>query len=342
MVLKIYDRRFSTQLRGLYNAAPPWTPEIERDYYEYLCSDEGKEFAIERQKFRIEERGEMWGFTPPDNDEDSGITAATAIIPWRHQKTTEEQEIHGEDEPNRDGSTNIHQAGNGEQQIETPDTAAEDAGASDNNQESESDWDHMGDEVDLYISRQFLYESESEAYETLKDLRGICVAQLFAHTKILGPKCYTQDGSISGYFEHPGLLMQYIAGFPLPGIAKHAPRQAWPAIIDKSIEIINEITIHQVVNDDVNIRSFIVQPDPANSADSEYKFKLAMIDFGHIRSRRQYPPKEDWRWWQAQQNGERAIGAVMERVLERDLGGGYVYHRTPFCESLIADYLTEP
>lgn len=399
VVLKVYDRRFSTEQRT-YWGTDPWTPEIERDFNEYLCSDEGIKFAIQHEKFCIKEREKEHYFMPTiieeDTDEEQnqqntceqeganendhtnenddanskgppsklsrifttlfsplshaykmasrGLLCATrlfhtgvsAVLPWRHHKIIdiETQEINRDDEASGNNPTQTHGTTE-EQQPNNLDPAVEDAGECEN---EEAEWDYLGNELDLCFFKQFRYESEIEAYETMKDLQGIQVPRMFAHTKILGPT-YTQDQPISRYFEHPGILIEYIEGFPLPDIAEHAPRREWQPIIDKAIEIVNNIMSHGIINDDTQERSFIVQSDPANTLDSEYKFKMAMIDFGHTRFRRQYHPGEDWRWWQAQVDSEGAIGAVMSMQLEKEQGGGYVYERTPYSEALQRDYM---
>jgi hypothetical protein len=81
------------------------------------------------------------------------------------------------------------------------------------------------DEVNLYISRQFLYEAESEAYETLKDMQAITIPRVLAHTKVIGPHHNKdQDQFVNRYFEHPGLLWEHIEGIPLEDIAEHAQK----------------------------------------------------------------------------------------------------------------------
>ncbi|KGO60983.1 hypothetical protein PEX2_099990 [Penicillium expansum] len=402
VVLKVYDRRFSIEQRT-FCKADPWTPEIERDLYKYLCSDEGLKFAIEHEKFCIKEREEDHDFMPTiieegtgeeqhpqntceqeganenghtnDNDDANskgtlfklsmlsinllsplfhaykmafrGLlcairffhTGVTAVLPWRHQKAIDikPQGINRNDEANGNNSTNTYVTTE-EQQPSNLDAAVEDAGESE--EAAEEEWDYLGSELDFCFFKQFRYESETEAYETMKDLQGIHIPRIFAHTKILGPE-YTQDQPISRYFEHPGILMEYIEGFPLPDIAEHAPRKEWQPIIDKAVEIVNDIMSHRILNDDTDVRCFIVQPDPANKLESEYKFKLTMIDFGHTRFRRQYHPGEDWRWWEARDDGEGAIARVMERRLEVDHGGGYIYKRTPYRQMLVKDYMGE-
>ncbi|KAJ5255425.1 hypothetical protein N7497_007089 [Penicillium chrysogenum] len=399
VVLKIYDRRFSTKLRSIYKIAGPWTPEIERDLYEFLCSDKGMEFAIEYEKACIKQREEDYCFMPTIIEEDTEeqeqqntceqegingndnfsskgnwynlsmisnkllfpllyaykvasrglfcairlfLTGITAVVPWGRHKVIdiETQHINRKNEVNGDNSTKNHGT-TGEQQTNNLDAAVDDAGGS---EDEEGEWDHRREEIDAYVHKQFYYESELEAYETMKDLQDISIPRMFARTKILGPKC-TQGQRFSRYFEHPGILMEYIEGFPLPELPKNAPKKAWQPIVDKAIEIVNEIMRHGVLNDDTNVRCFIVQPDPANDpdldSDSEYKFKLAMIDFGHTRFRRQYLPGEDWRWWEAQNDAEGAIGLIMHRRLGEVYEGVYLYEETPYCKSLQHDYMRE-
>ncbi|KAJ5163426.1 uncharacterized protein N7500_005256 [Penicillium coprophilum] len=98
---------------------------------------------------------------------------------------------------------------------------------------------------------------------------------------------------------------------------------------------------HGVLNDEASPRCLIVQPDPANDLDSEYKYKMTMIDFGHTTVRTQYSPREDWRWREAHSDTEEAVGQVMRRALEVDYGGGYVYTRTPYRQALQNGYMKE-
>jgi hypothetical protein len=64
VVLKVYDRRFSTGLRKLWKAAPVCTSRMDKRLHKYLCSEEGKEWASDRQRFRIHDREEECGFIP--------------------------------------------------------------------------------------------------------------------------------------------------------------------------------------------------------------------------------------------------------------------------------------
>ncbi|OQE30558.1 hypothetical protein PENFLA_c003G10921 [Penicillium flavigenum] len=380
VVLKIYDRRFSTGLRSVYKIAGPWIPELERDLYEFLCSDEGMEFAIEYEKACIKQREEDYCFMPTIIEEDTEeqdqqntseqegtngndnvsskgtwynlsmisnkllsplfyaykmasrglfcamrlfLTGVTAVVPWGRHKLIdiETQDTNKNNEDNGDNSTKNHGT-TGEQRTNNHDEAVDDAGGS---EDEEGEWDHR-------------------SYETMKDLRGISIPRMYARTKILGPKC-TQGQRFSRYFEHPGILMEHIEGFPLPELPKKAPKKAWQPVVDQAIEIVNKIMRHGVLNDDTNVRCVIVQPDPANDSDpdsdSEYKFKLAMIDFSHTRFRRQYLPGEDWRWWEAQNDAEGTIGSIMHWRLGEICEGVYVYKRTAYCEALQHDYMRE-
>ncbi|OQE10987.1 hypothetical protein PENVUL_c003G08151 [Penicillium vulpinum] len=287
VVLKIYDRRFSTELRSLWKRAGPWTPEIERDLYKLLCSDEGMEFAIEYERSCIKEREEEHGFIPTIIEEDTSEE--------QDQQNTHEQEgTNKSDSTNGNGNAkskgtlsifsmlsiklfsplfhgckivfrglscairffasgnnpiNKYHRTTGEQQTNNLEAVVEDPEESENEEE---EWDRTCEEVDTYVAKQILYEAEIRAYETMKDLQGIYVPRIFAHTKMLGPK-YTQDQPFSRYFEHPGILMEYIEGFPLHELPENAPRKAWHPIVDKAIEIVNNIMRHGVLNDDTNV-----------------------------------------------------------------------------------------
>lgn len=125
--------------------------------------------------------------------------------------------------------------------------------------------------------------------------------------------------------------MQYIEGFSLTDITRHAPRETWQSICEKAIRIVNIIGDREILNEDVKTRSFIVQGNPGK------KFKVFMTDFGLCYFRREYEDDKEWRRSKSNQDDEGAIGYFMQRHLE----GGFVYHRSAIYKQLDEDFKRE-
>ncbi|KAE8411355.1 hypothetical protein BDV36DRAFT_275015 [Aspergillus pseudocaelatus] len=96
------------------------------------------------------------------------------------------------------------------------------------------------------------------------------------------------EASVNKYADIPGILLQYIDGFPLTDIAAYAPREAWQPLCEQAIRIVHHISDRGILNEDVKTRSFIIQNN------SEGKFKKFMLDFALCNFRRGYKNEEEW------------------------------------------------
>ncbi|KAI9690112.1 MAG: hypothetical protein M1822_009073 [Bathelium mastoideum] len=134
------------------------------------------------------------------------------------------------------------------------------------------------------------------------------------------------------YLDCPGILLEYIEGFPLTDIALHAPREDWQQICEDAIQIINRIGDRHIRNEDVKTRSFIVRKDPQSE-----KFRVCMVDFGSCVLRKPDESDDEWREWKAMQDEEGAIGLVMQRQLD----GGFKYTRSPESKQLMDEFQGE-
>ncbi|KJK60553.1 hypothetical protein P875_00053242 [Aspergillus parasiticus SU-1] len=238
LVLKLFDRRFAAQLRKDHKFNP-WTPEIERQYHDFILDGSASEFItrLNTDSKIAEEEGDTWN--DPQNE------------------------------------AYLH--------------------------------DHMQD----------LYGTEVEAYQTLKDIQGKDIPQLFAC--LTAPSAsLSQKPSVNKYIDVSGVLLQYIDGFLLTDIAAHAPREVWQSVCDEAIQIVNRIGDRGILNEDVKTRNFIVQENPGR------KFKVFMIDFALCNFRSEYEDETDWWKWKAIQDEEGAVGYVMQKYLH----GGFVYRRS--------------
>lgn len=197
--------------------------------------------------------------------------------------------------------------------------------------EEEGDtWDDCQNEAYLHDHMQDLYETEVEAYNTLKDIQGKHVPQLFACLTV-PTSSSSQEASVKKYIDIPGILLQYVDGFPLTDIATHAPREMWQSVCDEAIQIVHLIGHRGILNEDVKTRSFIVRENPGN------KLKVFMIDFALCKFRREYQDEADWWEWKARQDEEGAVGVLMQKYLK----GGFVYRRSDLYRKLDLEFKSE-
>lgn len=251
MVLKIFDRRFASQLREDQEASP-WTPDVEKEYHQ---------FAIE---------GGASSFTAKLNSNDETVA--------------------------QQGDTR-------------------------NDSQTEAFLQHLMSES---------YDTEVEVYNTLKDIQGEDIPQLFANitTPIASD---TQVSTASRYIDPPGILLQYITGFELADITDCAPKECWQSIGEEAMRVVNVIGGQGILNEDVKRRNFIVQKQ------EEDVYKVFMIDFALCLFRHEFEDDAEWDEWKALQDEEGAVGYVMQGKLE----GGFTYHRSARYEQLDEDWNME-
>lgn len=188
-------------------------------------------------------------------------------------------------------------------------------------------WNSSQEETYLHDFMQCLYETETHAYNTLADKQGNDIPRLLSGVTI-STSTPAQNDLLSEYTDIPGILLQYIEGFPLTDIATCAPRESWQSICEDAIRIVNLVGDRGVLNEDVKTRSFVVQSRPDN------RFHVFMIDFALCDFREEYPHETEWDKHKARQDEEGAVGFVMEK----NLRGGFVYHRSARSRTLDVKY----
>jgi hypothetical protein len=252
-VLKLYDRRFSTELRRDEKASP-WNSEIESEYSEFVRDGHVSEFFDQcTSKFR---EYEYWA----DKE---------------HVK-----------------------------------------------------WTRAQHEAYLQYACHRIYKTEKEAYKNLHDIQGKHIPRLHARPCLQ----LSDSGLPNKYLDCPGLLLDYIQGFPLTFLADEAPKEDWQYVCEDAIRVVNLIGDRGVCNRDVKTRSFIVSKYPSTGM-----LKVFMIDFGLCLFRSQAKSDREFNMWQAVEDEEGACGCVMEYNLK----GGFIYRRSPRSERLCDEFLGE-
>ncbi|KAJ5939475.1 hypothetical protein N7466_002609 [Penicillium verhagenii] len=188
-------------------------------------------------------------------------------------------------------------------------------------------WNSSQEETYLHDFMQGLYETETQVYNTLADLQGSHIPQLFSCVT-MPLSTPVQNNPLSEYIDIPGILLQYVEGFPLTDIATCAPRDSWQSICEDTIRIVNLVGDRGILNEDVKTRSFVVQKCPEN------QFQVFMIDFALCDFRQDYPNEIEWEKYKAREDEEGAVGYVMQKKLQ----GGFVYHRSALYTELDKKY----
>ncbi|WEW55966.1 hypothetical protein PRK78_001401 [Emydomyces testavorans] len=252
-VLKLYDRRFATQLRQDEEASP-WNLQIESDYCEFVRNGRAPEFFdLCTAKFC--------------EDED-----------WAYEQREK--------------------------------------------------WNKAQHEAYLQYLCRRTYNIEKVAYDKLRDIQGKHVPRLFARI-LLQP---SGPALANEYLDCPGILLEYIQGFPLTNLAGNASKKDFQYVCEDAIRVVHLIGDRGIINKDTKTRSFIVREDPVTK-----KFKVFMTDFGLCAFRCQAKDDREFNEWQADQDEEGAVGRVMERKLK----GGFKYRLSARAWKLLDEFKSE-
>ncbi|KAK6008169.1 hypothetical protein QM012_000072 [Aureobasidium pullulans] len=250
-VLKLYDRRFSTQHRNDWEASP-WNPELEKNYRDFVNCGDAEEFFSYWDAEK--DRNRNWSAAHVDNLDRWSVAKRETYLQW--------------------DSTHI-------------------------------------------------YETEKKAYEHMTKLQGEDVPRLFGEVILdqPAPQDHTDadeagddeaesdddDGDIDPHIVNiPGILIEYIDGFHLTNLHENLSQDCWQTIVDTAIEKLHHIQECGILNRDVNIRSFMVNP---------LNHKVVMIDFGIVLFREDCENDKEWERLQAYQDEEGAVGLVMQSYL---------------------------
>jgi hypothetical protein len=252
-VLKLYDRRFATQLR-LDEEASPWSSQIEFEYSVFVRGGRAsKFFDLCTAKYR---EYEYWPY------------------------------------------------------------------------EDREEWNMAEHEAHLQYLCHRTYQTETNAYKKMHDIQGKHVPRLFARPFLQS----SDSGLASKYLDHPGILLEYIQGFPLTNLADETPMKNWQYVCEDAIRIVHMIGDRGICNKDVKTRSFIVCEDPGTE-----KFKVFMTDFGLCLFRSRAKNDREFNGWQALEDEESAVGHAMKKKLE----GGFKFYRSSRSEKLMNEFKSE-
>lgn len=154
------------------------------------------------------------------------------------------------------------------------------------------------------------YDTETKAYNKLRDLQGSVIPRLICEVAIQTQPPCVADPVLA---EIPGLLLEYIPGVTLNELAEKTPRESWQSIADSAVSAVNAISDHEILNRDVQLRNIMARPCAA----SDFGYRAVVIDFGRTRFRGEDESDEDWGQEKSLQDEEGAVGYWLRHKLRK-------------------------
>jgi hypothetical protein len=180
-------------------------------------------------------------------------------------------------------------------------------------EEPEEGWSIAQNEVYLHDWCSDLYETETMAYEKLRDLQGTQIPRLFAQVRLSIKPTDIEEYVGADFFEVKGILLELIPGSALEQLADAIPQESWQPVVDEAIEIVHELSNHDVLNKDVRASNIVASP----IGDKEHRYRVVMLDFAQCRFRGNDESDLDWGRAKWSQDEEGAIGLVMQSRLKK-------------------------
>jgi hypothetical protein len=173
-----------------------------------------------------------------------------------------------------------------------------DFGADQKDEEDVKDiWKDPQWETWVYAFSQKMYEIEAEVFRRMEHRGGVDIPQLVAFVDL--PCSKSNDPHLRNVIDDvPGILMQYLPGFPLTDLYTHptsrdVPRDQWRPLVLFMRATIKRMRKRGIGNRDIDHRNTVVCWDPISG-----RFRLVLIDFGHCFFRGEDMSEVDW--WKKQ------------------------------------------
>ncbi|CAO2649274.1 Nn.00g066590.m01.CDS01 [Neocucurbitaria sp. VM-36] len=206
-------------------------------------------------------------------------------------------------------------------------------------EEPEEGWNMAENETYLYNTCTDMFRAETAVYKKLYAYQGKQIPNFFApitlsteslnkqssHHREVTSTEPSSSNSVSPekdqvdtkafeneLFRPKGILIELIEGFTLAGLNQHiAPKSSWQSIIDQAIQIVNLLSDHDILNEDVRASNILVSPR------SNGLYRVCMIDFAQCRLRERDESDLDWGRAKWRQDEEGAVGLVMKTRLAK-------------------------
>ncbi|KAH9974593.1 hypothetical protein BGW80DRAFT_1301487 [Lactifluus volemus] len=149
------------------------------------------------------------------------------------------------------------------------------------------------------------FQAETATYAALSSYQGHQIPHLLASVEL---KLTPPNAKDSDHFHIKGVLLEYIHGFSMSDMDKHAPNTAWQGLVDQALGIVRILDSHNILNRDVRPGNIMITENGG-------KFQVYMIDFGLCRFRGN-ESEQDWGRAKFNEDEEGAIGMTMRKKLQ--------------------------
>ncbi|PYI11517.1 hypothetical protein BO78DRAFT_425991 [Aspergillus sclerotiicarbonarius CBS 121057] len=138
-------------------------------------------------------------------------------------------------------------------------------------EEEQKHWRVGRREAHITAVMQKYYMTEMETYRRVRELQGTYIPWCFG-TVHLSWEASDIPGNAMRW-SSPGLLLQYITGFPLERLAYHMPRQAWEGIRQDATNVVSILRSRGLQNLDATPKNLVVW-----SCSPRGPFKVIMVN----------------------------------------------------------------
>jgi serine/threonine protein kinase len=163
------------------------------------------------------------------------------------------------------------------------------------------------------------FESETDIYSRLEPLQGKNVPRLLAIVSYQLQR--TRNPEYQHLLSAPGIIMEFIDGFPLSQLPSYVSAEHWQTVCDSAVSVIDEIGAYGVLNKDVRPENITVR----KAQDGAYQ--VVCCDFGLGSTRDDFDTEKEWEQAKETQDERGAVGVVMQRELNKWRPGYYKFCR---------------
>lgn len=197
------------------------------------------------------------------------------------------------------------------------------------------------EEMFIHAAYLKMYRNELEVYRRAREhtMDGIDCPRFISTVRI--PHAYTSKNCStgdSGIQSIPGILMQYLPGFPIMDLYEHADtkplRSSWQALIDDAVRSVNTIVEKlDVYHPDCHPRNTVVHWDPIGE-----RWKCKMLDFGHCNFQEEGMSIRRWRESKAWLCTEKRFGKEMQIFLKQIKGFDATFTTSQYEQDLVREF----
>ena len=276
VILKLYDRRFASDLRSAHGSKDFYNSKVEIPYLQHLLHDPPTAAEIKQDYRDLEDR--LW--------EELGRAEEDAKMAERALDRKEDAQA--DDSENGDEFSRLAPAAS----LRVIQNCC----------------------LQLAETEEKIYGCLKPLQDVGKIPTFFTSATLMVDTQPQLPSILTNEQAelINQYYRIPAIFISYVPGHLLSKIRENEPEKDWKHIVDLAMEVVNNFGDHNVLNRDVRPKNIIVQKIDTGEGHS---YNAVAIDLAQSQVRRDDETDEEWKENKRLEDEESAIGLRMYREL---------------------------